>query len=96
MAEQRSTIHIDLVAVDARIWSGEASVVSATTTEGDIGVLPGHAPLLGALAPDSVVRIATAEGERAYRVAGGYLSVTDEGVSLPVESAELLEPVRGR
>ena len=41
---------VDLVAVERKMWSGQAKFVEARTTEGEIGILPGHAPLLGELA----------------------------------------------
>ena len=42
-----ATLQVELVAVERKIWSGEATMVIARTTEGELGVLPGHAPLLG-------------------------------------------------
>src|SRR3954470_19127745 len=71
------------------IWSGEASMVIARTTEGELGVLPGHAPLLGELAPGGVVRIHRESGEDLIVAAhGGFLSVTERGVSILAETAE--------
>ncbi|RZK58646.1 MAG: F0F1 ATP synthase subunit epsilon, partial [Rhodococcus sp. (in: high G+C Gram-positive bacteria)] len=40
---------VELVAVERRLWSGSATLVSAQTTEGEIGVMPGHEPVLGQL-----------------------------------------------
>jgi len=45
---------VELVSVERMIWSGEATIVLARTTEGELGVLPGHAPLLGQLADGGV------------------------------------------
>jgi F-type H+-transporting ATPase subunit epsilon len=42
-------LQVELVSADQRVWSGEASMIVAKTTEGDIGVLPGHAPVLAVL-----------------------------------------------
>jgi F-type H+-transporting ATPase subunit epsilon len=81
-------LNVDLVSVDGRIWSGEAEMLVARTTEGELGVLPGHAPLLGQLAEPSQVRVKRSEGELAYDVAGGFLSVTDEGVTVLAESCQ--------
>jgi F-type H+-transporting ATPase subunit epsilon len=82
------TLHVDVVAVEEKIWSGEAEMVVARTTEGEIGVLPGHAPLLGQLAEPSQVRVKLAGGEQlAYDVDGGFLSITGEGVTVLAESA---------
>jgi F-type H+-transporting ATPase subunit epsilon len=81
-------LHVDLVAVEEKIWSGEAEMLVARTTEGELGVLPGHAPLLGQLAEPSQVRVKLAGGEQlAYDVDGGFLSVTDQGVTVLAESA---------
>jgi F-type H+-transporting ATPase subunit epsilon len=85
-----ATLQVELVAVERMIWSGEASMVIARTTEGELGVLPGHAPLLGELAPGGVVRIRTTEGEDMVVAAhGGFLSVTQRGVSILAETAEI-------
>ena len=50
-------MHVELVAVERRLWSGEASFVLARTTVGDIGVLPGHEPTLAQMEEAGVVRI---------------------------------------
>ena len=85
-----ATLQVELVAVEKMIWSGEASMVIARTTEGELGVLPGHAPLLGELAPGGVVTIRSESGEDLVVAAhGGFLSVTERGVSILAETAEL-------
>jgi F-type H+-transporting ATPase subunit epsilon len=64
-------------------------MVIARTTEGELGVLPGHAPLLGELAEGGVVTIRTESGEDVVVAAhGGFLSVTERGVSILAETAE--------
>jgi F-type H+-transporting ATPase subunit epsilon len=81
-------LHVELVAVEEKVWSGDAEMVVARTTEGELGVLPGHAPLLGQLAEPGQVRIKLAGGEQiAFEVAGGFLSVTGSGVTVLAESA---------
>jgi F-type H+-transporting ATPase subunit epsilon len=85
-----ATLQVELVAVERMIWSGEARMVIARTTEGELGVLPGHAPLLGELAPGGVVTIRTESGEDLVVAAhGGFVSVTDRGVSILAETAEI-------
>jgi F-type H+-transporting ATPase subunit epsilon len=81
-------LQVELVAVEEKIWSGEAEMVVARTTEGELGVLPGHAPLLGQLAEPGEVRIKIAGGEQlTYDVTGGFVSVTGEGVTILAEEA---------
>ena len=85
-----ATLQVELVAVERKIWSGEASMVIARTTEGELGVLPGHAPLLGQLAEGGVVTIRTDSGDDLIVAAhGGFLSVTNKGVSILAETAEI-------
>jgi len=82
-------VHVELVSVERLLWSGDATMVIARTTEGELGVLPGHAPLLGELAPGGIVRIREEGGEElVFAVHGGFLSVTEAGVSVLAELAE--------
>jgi F-type H+-transporting ATPase subunit epsilon len=84
-----ATLHVELVSVERLLWSGDATMVIARTTEGELGVLPGHAPLLGELAPGGIVRIQQEGGEElVFAVHGGFLSVTEDGVSALAELAE--------
>lgn len=85
-------LHVELVAADRTVWSGEASMVIARTVDGDVGILPGHAPLLSLLA-DAVVEIST-DGEVVVgTVDGGFLSVADDRVSVLSERALLAEEI---
>ena len=87
MAKQ---LHVEVVAVEEKIWSGEAEMVVARTTEGEIGVLPGHSPLLGLLKEPSQVRVKVGGGEQlTYDVTGGFLSIDANGVTVLAESATL-------
>lgn len=88
-----SQLHVELVAVEQKVWSGEAEMVVARTTEGELGVLPGHAPVLGQLAEPGEVRIKTADGELlTWEVSGGFLSVTADGVTVLAENAAPATP----
>jgi F-type H+-transporting ATPase subunit epsilon len=85
-----ATVHVELVSVERLIWSGEATIVIARTTEGELGVLPGHTPLLGQLADGGVVTIRREGGDDLVVAAhGGFLSVTEDGVSILAEMAEV-------
>lgn len=85
---------VELVAVERRLWSGEATFVFARTTEGEIGVLPGHEPTLAQLEQAGVVRIDTTEGTSVTAaVHGGFLSITPDGVTVLAEVAELSEEI---
>jgi F-type H+-transporting ATPase subunit epsilon len=89
-----TTMHVELVSVERSLWSGEATAVFARTVEGELGILPGHTPLLGALEPGWIVRIKRAdEDELRVAVHGGFLSVRKDGVSVLAEMAEPAEDI---
>jgi F-type H+-transporting ATPase subunit epsilon len=84
------TLLVTLVTPEQEIWSGNASRVIAKTLDGDIGILTGHAPVLGVLAPGSLVRILDADGgEVTTAVTGGFLAVADDRISVLASQAEL-------
>src|SRR5690606_15822714 len=86
-------LHVALVAADREVWSGEATLVVARTTSGDIGVMPGHQPLLGVL-ESGPVTIRTREGGTVIAaVHGGFIAFADDKLSLLAETAELADEI---
>ena len=85
-------LDVELVAADRKVWPGQATLVVARTSEGDIGVLPHHEPMLAVLKPWPVT-IRRPEGDVVASVNGGFLSVADNRVSLLAETAELAEDI---
>ena len=87
------TLRVMLVVPEGQVWAGNADRVVAKTLDGDIGVLTGHAPVLGILTAGSVVRIlpegASASGWVQAAVGGGFLSVADDKVSILAREAAL-------
>lgn len=89
-----TAFRIEVVSADARLYSGEATFVIAETTEGELGVLANHEPLLGQLAEGGFVLIEEKGGQRRVAaVQGGFLSVTGETVTVLAESAEWADEV---
>jgi len=85
-------LDVALVAVDRKIWSGEATFVRARTVDGEIGILPGHWDHLSVLVPGGVVDIRTGEGADGRTLAavhGGFMLVHDDTVRILAETAEL-------
>jgi F-type H+-transporting ATPase subunit epsilon len=81
-------INVELVAPDRIVWEGEADMVIARTTDGELGVMANHIPLLGVLV-DHPVRIRRdGQDVKTVNVRGGFLSVTKEKVSILAESVE--------
>ena len=87
MSESGALLGVELVTPAERVWSGEAQMVSARTVEGDLGILPGHAPLFGILVDGKVSIKATDGTITDFAVHGGFLSVSNNRVSILTESA---------
>ncbi len=80
-------LRVEVVTPEKRVWSGEAKMVSARTLDGELGVLPDHAPLLGVLA-DGTVSIKAADGStNDFVINGGFISIANNRVSILGESA---------
>lgn len=87
-------MQVDLVAVERQIWSGPAELVVARTVDGDIGVMPGHAPILAQLKEGFAARVVQPGGNvLGVAVHGGFLSVTKQGVSILAEDADLRDEI---
>ncbi|MFP3464737.1 F0F1 ATP synthase subunit epsilon [Leifsonia sp. SIMBA_070] len=85
-----AVLTVSVVAADHEVWSGEASMVVARTVEGQIGILPGHEPLLAILA-EGEVRVTLNGGESITANADdGFLSVENNTVTVVARQAELV------
>ncbi len=86
------TLHVELAIPEGEIWAGSAELVIAKTLDGDIGVLSGHAPVIGILAEGSLVQIrpeGSAGSDVFAAVSGGFFSVADNNVSILARQAQL-------
>jgi F-type H+-transporting ATPase subunit epsilon len=87
--EVAATIRVRVVTPERLVWSGEATLVIARGADGDLGVLPQHAPLITFLL-DAPVRIQRPEApELAIHVRGGFLEVKPDLVTVLASAAEL-------
>lgn len=85
------TLNVTVASADAAVWSGQASQVVAMTTEGSIGIRPGHTPMLAALAHGEV-RVTTADGEVITADASdGFLSVSEDLVTVVAGEAAIVK-----
>ncbi|MFT4245636.1 MAG: F0F1 ATP synthase subunit epsilon [Micrococcaceae bacterium] len=84
MAEDtnKKTLKVDVVSVSHRIWHGLATMVIARTVGGDVGIMPGHAPILGLMEEGKLVIKTLHEGEIVAETRGGFLSVDDDKVAV--------------
>jgi F-type H+-transporting ATPase subunit epsilon len=83
------TMQVALVAADREVWSGEATVVNASTVDGDIGVMADHTPVLSVLAPGQVDVRTADDGHWVAAIDGGFISVANNHVRLLCEHAEI-------
>lgn len=82
-----STIHVDVVSAEESIFSGEAKFVALPGEAGELGILPGHIPLITRIKPGAV-RIEKADGgEEFVFVAGGILEVQPNAITVLSDTA---------
>jgi F-type H+-transporting ATPase subunit epsilon len=83
----KHTIQCDIVSAQEEIFSGEASMIFATGTVGELGISPRHAPLITQLKPGPV-RVQQPDGEEAFFfVGGGILEVMPHIVTVLADTA---------
>jgi len=83
-------LKVSVVSADQEVWSGTAKQIIARTTEGEIGILPGHEPLLAILA-EGEVRVTGVDGNVvSASAADGFLSVENNNVTIVARYAELV------
>ena len=82
-----TTIHCDVVSAEQEIFSGRVTMVVATGTMGELGIMPGHAPLLTGIKPGPV-RLLTEDGaEETIFASGGFLEVQPGVVTILADTA---------
>jgi F-type H+-transporting ATPase subunit epsilon len=82
-----NTLHLDVVSAEESIFSGAARFVALPGESGELGILPGHTPLISRIRPGAV-RIELPEGgEELVFVAGGFLEVQPDGVTVLADTA---------
>ncbi|BAP15645.1 MAG: ATP synthase F0F1 subunit epsilon [Alcanivorax borkumensis] len=85
------TVHCDIVSAERQLFSGLVEIVVASGVEGDLGIMPGHAPLLTRLKPGPV-RVKKQNGEEeVFYVSGGFLEVQPKLVTVLADTAERAE-----
>src|SRR5690554_6980957 len=81
------TVQLDVVSAEERLFSGAVETVQVTGSEGELGVYPGHAPLLTLIKP-GMVRLVLEDGaEQIIYVAGGVLEVQPHNVTVLADTA---------
>ena len=85
-------VPVRVVSVEQSLYEGEADFILATGGEGELGILPGHAPLLTSLAPGPLMIRAGGEEQEIF-VGGGFLEVLPDRVTVLADVAERAEDI---
>jgi len=82
------TIHVDIVSAEAEIFSGLVEMLFAPAVMGEVGVLPGHAPLVTSLKPGEIrVRLPGGE-EQSFFVSSGMLEIQPHVITVLSDTAQ--------
>lgn len=81
-----------LVSPEAELFSGDVDQVNIPGSEGDLGILPNHSPLMAAIRTGAITVFADG-AETQYFVQGGFADVTPAGLTVLAEKASLLSDV---
>jgi F-type H+-transporting ATPase subunit epsilon len=82
-----ATLHVDVVSAEASIFSGEAKFVVLPGEAGELGILPGHTPLISRIRPGTLKIVLADESEENVFVAGGILEVQPGSVTVLADTA---------
>lgn len=88
-----ATMHCDIVSAEKAIFSGAITMVSLRGSIGELGILPGHAPLLTGIRPGPVqLRLENGE-EEVFYASGGFLEVQPGMVTILADTASRAEDI---
>ena len=86
-----NTIQVDIVSAEKEIFSGEAQMVFAPAIMGEVGIAPGHTPLVTKMSPGEVRVMGVDGNESAFYVSGGLLEVQPQIITVLSDTAERAE-----
>jgi F-type H+-transporting ATPase subunit epsilon len=88
----RNTLHVEVVTAERELYNGEADIVDAPGSDGQIGILPRHEALLTLLGPGPLI-IKLRGAEQPIFVSGGFLEVSNDRVTVLADTAENAEEI---
>lgn len=81
-------LQVSVISPERVLYEGSASAVVAPAFDGELGILPMHAPLMTLLG-NGTLRVESATGMKRFTVAGGFLQVVDDTVRVVTEHATI-------
>jgi F-type H+-transporting ATPase subunit epsilon len=88
-----ATTHLDLVSQDRSVYSGDVNEIIAPGVEGQLGILPRHAPLITVLSPGEVIVRRANEPDLFFAVSGGWMEVLQSKVTILARTAERADEI---
>jgi len=82
-----STVHCSIVSAEEEIFTGLVEMVVANATEGELGILPGHTPLLSGVKPGPVRLILEGGEEEIFFASGGFIEVQPTAITILADTA---------
>ncbi len=80
-------LKVSVISPERVVFEGSASTVVAPAFDGELGILPAHAPLMTLLGTGTLRIETTKEGEKTFKVSNGFLQIVDDEVRVVAESA---------
>ena len=81
------TTHLDIVSAEESLFSGRVSHLSVSGQEGELGIMPGHTPLLTAIKPGVIKLVKQGGAEEVIYISGGFLEVQPSSVTILADTA---------
>ena len=81
------TIQVDVVSAESSLFSGDVTRLTVSGSEGDLGITPGHTPLLTAIKPGMVKLVKEDGDEEVIYISGGFLEVQAHSVTVLADTA---------
>lgn len=81
-----AALQVSVISPEQVLYEGAASAVTAPAFDGEVGILPMHAPLMTLLGTGTL-QVQSSEGLKRFRVSGGFLQVVDDTVRVVTEEA---------
>lgn len=85
-------IRCEIVSQDRSVFQGDVDIVTIPGKDGDMGILPHHAPLLSTIRP-GVIKIRQGKEEQVFTVTGGLVEVQPDLVTILADAAESIEEI---
>ena len=82
-----NTVHLDIVSAEEKLFSKKVRSITVTGSEGELGILPGHLPLLTALKPGMVQVVLDSGEDELFYIAGGFMEVQPDHITVLSDTA---------